>query len=123
NCDQPSPDAGTVVLSVAEVAIERPSKWECVRHRPHYLCGGPDLRAIRTARFTLERISTTPQAAYRQLCRAGRPCRPKSRSWRVSLLPSGCISLSGIYEGERRVVCDLCHIFALWTLILRAKGT
>ena len=38
------------------------------------------------------------------------------------LLPSGCISLCGIYEGERRVVCDLCHIFALWTLILRAKG-
>src|SRR5262245_47462426 len=52
NCDQPSPDAGTVVLSVANVAIERPSKWECVRHRPHYLCGGPDLRAIRTARWS-----------------------------------------------------------------------
>ena len=75
---------GTVVLSVAEVAIERPSRWECVRHRPRYLCEGPNLRAIRTARFTLERISTTPLAAYRQLCRAGRPCRLKSRSWRVS---------------------------------------
>src|SRR5262249_44961596 len=46
NCDPPSPDAGTVVLSVAEVAIERPSKWECVRHRPRYLCDGPNLRAI-----------------------------------------------------------------------------
>ena len=28
------------------------------------------------------------------------------------LLPSGCISLSRIYEGGARVVCDLCHTFA-----------
>src|SRR5262249_23526632 len=110
NCDPPSPDAGTVVLSVAEVAIERPSKWECVRHRPRYLCEGPNLRAIRTARFTLERISTTPQAAYRQLCIAGRPCRPKSRSWRVSFFQADVSRYPGYMRGERRVVCDLCHI-------------
>ena len=88
------------MLSVAEVAIERPSRWECVRHRPRYLCEGPNLRAIRTARFTLERVSTTPLAAYRQLCRAGRPCRLKSRSWRVSFFQADVSRYPGYMRGS-----------------------
>src|SRR5262245_52060438 len=40
NCDQPSPDAGTVVLSVAKVAIERPSRLGMCATRPVISAGG-----------------------------------------------------------------------------------
>ena len=67
---------------------------------PRYLCEGPNLLAIRTAHFTLERISTTPQAACRQLCRAGRPCRPKSRSWRASFFQADVSRYPGYMRGS-----------------------
>ena len=67
---------------------------------PRYLCEGPNLLAIRTAHFTLERISTTLLAAYRQLCRAGRPCRLKSRSWRVSFFQADVSRYPGYMRGS-----------------------
>src|SRR6516162_4858240 len=40
---KPSPDAGTVELSVAELALERPSKWQCCVQRWRHGCRIADL--------------------------------------------------------------------------------
>ena len=76
---------------------------------------------IRRPRLRPERISTTAQEASRASCKAGCRCRPRSRSWRIPLLPRGFISLFGIYEAAP-FVCDRRHFFALLAPILRAKS-
>src|SRR5262249_10660129 len=76
---------------------------------------------IRGSRLRPERISTTARQAPRAWCKAGCRYGPRSRSWRIPLIPHGFSLAFEIYEAAP-FVCDRRHFFALLAPDPEAKG-